>query len=432
MGEVDSRFVHRAVRGALLRVVFTTSIIWASVACSSGTLDPDPTDADAETGDSGEEDAGVVCGEVLCPPGQRCVDDRCVGSIDSGTADGDADEECDVAPTGFDGELLTTECTRLDDPDLAPFDVVDGTLSIDSDLCTLPSHSEVSTCRVMSGGIAQCLVVVGELTVFPGATIELRGSLPVSILSAGPVVVGGDVSADADGAQPGAAGGRGGEHDEPGQGAGGGTGGQDDAHDGGGGGGGHGANGGRGGCDAGGAGGNPYGSCEVIALSGGSGGGGGSDTDAGRGGGGAGALQIFSSTSIVVLAGGSISASGGRGGDALTGSTVDDGGGGGGSGGTVLLEAPTVVVDGHVEAVGGDGGAGWDDETETRSVGGAGGDGNPIEGADGECGGGDIGGSGGGGSAGRIYIKTTSGGWMGSGDVRPELDECLNHQLICL
>jgi len=245
-------------------------------------------------------------------------------------------------------------------PALAPGDHV-----IDTDALTLDGKPMPTAFH--SGGMA--LFPFATITVPAGVTLRAVGSLPLALLSQGPIVIGGTIHVNGANATPtaplcqaftpspgGAGGGAGGSgaaspgQGGPGGGPGGGSGGIPTT--GGGGGGGFGGAGGTGGGGA--AGGGAYGDLSTN-LQGGSGGGGGTRTSscaAASGGGGGGGLLLSSATTITINAGGAVQANGGNG--ALS----DTGGSGGGSGGGITFIAQQVTNGGAVSANGGSGGPG--------------------------------------------------------------------------
>jgi hypothetical protein len=261
-----------------------------------------------------------------------------------------------------------------------------------------------------------------------GATVLVKGSLPLMIWAMADVEIAGVVVSKASGSSPGAGGTAGGTADgadaancQGGAGDGGSTNGSNES---GGGGGGRGAAGGQGGSGAsvaGGPGGKANGSPGLSPLHGGCGGGAGggdTNTDGGHGGGGGGGIQISANDKLTITATGLIDVSGAGG----RGSPDGGGGGGGGSGGAILLEAPEVVLAGFLAANGGGGGSGGingkDGQDGTASVtaasggaatsyGGAGGQGGALGSESGQPGKStSYNGGGGGGSAGRIRINS--------------------------
>jgi hypothetical protein len=243
------------------------------------------------------------------------------------------------------------------------------------------------------------VVVVASLHLAPGThDVDVRGSRPAVILSAGEVLI--EVPIDADGSSelPGAGGGLGGSPGMRGEGR---SPGEPGIGLGGGGGGGNEGDGAPGGCDGGGDGGLSVADCGAIAFFGGSGGGGGGGAG-GRGGHGGGAIWIFSQLSIEIAAAGSIDVDGAEG-QAPLDAAAAGGGGGGGSGGTIVLEAPTVINYGNIDAEGHPGGPG---SAGGGVAGGLGGDdASPDEGAEaGECA--NEAGGGGGSSMGMVVVRT--------------------------
>jgi hypothetical protein len=253
-------------------------------------------------------------------------------------------------------------------------------------------------------------------------TIRLKGSRPIAIAAQGMILIEGVMDGRGDpicasaGQVAGPGGFNGGDVKLSATGLGGGAG--TVAADSGGGGGGHGSTGGAAGGAAGAAGGPVFGAPEIAELvGGGGGGGGGSGGKSGTGGGGGAAIQLASSTSITIAAGG-INA-GGCGGD--LGEGGNDGGGGGGAGGTILLEAPSISIAGALAVNGGGGGThlvagahatldrtaapGAIASTASDGNGGAGGAGGMLAGGTGM--GGTFGG--GGGAVGRMRFHTRTG-----------------------
>ncbi len=283
--------------------------------------------------------------------------------------------------------------------------------------------------------------LVNGIAVFRGRLLaigglKLQGTVPIQLLSDGPLTV--DGTLDATGScgigspeLAGAGGGNGGlTSGTTGALIGGGVGGP-----GGGGGGGWGGVGGATGAGA--LGGISTDDPTVITLRGGAGGGAGAGSTTFQGGGGGGAIQLISNTSITIAVAGNINA-GGCGG--RKGTAADDEGGGGGAGGTIVLEAPVVTLaSGRVIAVngggGGGGGAGATDGgagqlSRNAAVGGnAGTTGGPggagAAGAiiDGTAGGAGTLAGGGGGAAGRIRINTRGGTAVIEGVMSPAFDD---------
>ena len=302
----------------------------------------------------------------------------------------------------------------------------------------------------VAGGVG--IFAFGPLTVAPGATLKIYGTIPVALVSSGDVLVAGIVDArpfDATGALcagtvGGPGGGQGGapgtvvsgmpSSGSPGtgMGPGGGSTGVTQGGPGGGGGGGHFAGGATGadGChlnspaSSGGTGGITYG----PGLQGGSGGGGAGAFAGVAGGGGGGAVQL-TATGIVTIGDGTDIEGINAGGCGGVGGTAA---GGGGSGGSILVEAPVVQlgIKGTLAANGGGGGAndgsggndtgapgslsasiafGGGSSTAGGTRGGNGGAGNtpaggaPLAACTGQ-------GFGGGGAAGRVTINTVGAG----------------------
>ncbi len=333
-----------------------------------------------------------------------------------------SEEGSSTGPTGLRAPMLRhVGCDWLDASDLVDLSIGGNcTLDTDGD-CELDCSEspQSSTCLIPAGGAAHtssemCVMVVRSLEIKAGGRLNVVGTPAVAILSAGPVIIEGELSADAEGQSPGPGGWIGGGRGDGGRGPGSGLPGTNSKP---GGGAGYGGWGGQGGCEGGGERGRPYGDCLILELLGGSGGGGGA-VENGVGGGGGGALQLFSIESIEIAAGGVLTASGGNAPD-IEGSY---GVGGGGSGGTLFLEAPEVVVEGTLSAEGGRGGSLLPDGPGGAS----GGSGSEIDGAEGECISNAA--SGGGGGSGRVFIQSAGGVWTGGGDVSPELSGCTEHQ----
>jgi len=351
---------------------------------------------------------------------------------DGGDADADADSviECDARPTGLRGAAVTHGGCAWLDGDLVEL-TIDRWCTLDTERdCRLtcdPAEEPrgVSTCLIEAGAADHvpegelCVMVVAALEITVDGWLDIVGTRPAAIFSAGRVTIDGMVAADGHGQQPGPGGHLGGYQNTGGAGPGSGS--PGDSYEGSGGGG-YGGAGGRGGSEEhGGAGGEVYGDCAATVLLGGSGGATSSDEEA-AGGGGGGGVHIFAAARLEVGAYGSVSASGGAGGD---GHSTSSGGGGGGSGGTVLVEAPVVSISGTVRANGGHGG-----EDYNGRNGGAGGSGDQVDGRDGVYVSGH-GGGGGGGGAGRVFVRTAAGARDGDGPVSPVLQECLEIQLPC-
>ncbi len=155
-----------------------------------------------------------------------------------------------------------------------------------------------------------------------------------------------------------------------------------------------------------------YGNATLIPLLAGTSGG----VTAYNGASGGGALQITSSTSITIPAGGSILAGGGV--DSVANYATNINGSGGGSGGAILLEAPTVAVAGNLSA-NGSGGADSTDYGTAATIaaspslgggtgGGEGSYGGVLTGGNGTGGTGGALAGGGGGGAGYIRINTSN------------------------
>jgi hypothetical protein len=188
---------------------------------------------------------------------------------------------------------------------------------------------------------------------------------------------------------------------------------------------------GRGGTAAGGTGiASQYGSIDVRPLLGGASGGSGA-VGSGAGGG---AVQLVSSGTLTIAAGGAINV-GGEGGP-ISGLATGQNAGGGGSGGSIILEATTVAVAGNVAANGGGGGGSYSGATagdgtadavpapagegdaNDGAAGGAGGAGATVDGLPGLTGT-TLNPGGGGGGVGRIRINTSSGAATTSGVISP-------------
>ena len=456
----------------------------------------------------GHSSPSCIAGEVTpCDPLQGAVeevcddlDNDCDGQTDEGfdededgftTCMNDCDDEDPLAFPGQDEicyDLMDNDCDEAVDEDCipvsnvpvapladasAPLTVADGAVVLNTTTGEIAGIREAGEGVVngiyfkateqADGGTVGLFAVAG-LTVAEGATLQIAGAHPGTILVAGEALIEGQVKlagtkgneGDANGPNPGGegavgggAGGNGSNSSYSGATAGTGTGhgflgiagvhygnggggagycagggggmgdrpsiaGKPGSSEAGGAGGFNGGDGGRGGN-----GGGPYGSATLVPLVAGSGGAGGySDTDhgpngaGGGGGAGGGALQISATGTITVGENGTIDASGGPGGNAW------GGGGGGGSGGAILLEAATITIAGNILAPGGKGGDGCSPWNNSGAGGFAGGltDG-PSWG-----GGGAIESGAGGGAAGRIRINTLAKGLTISGTVLPAFD----------
>ena len=199
-----------------------------------------------------------------------------------------------------------------------------------------------------------------SLTVPAEIRMEGFGSRAWVWISRRDMEIEGEIFAAATADGPGPGGGAGASGDEPASGTGAGANGASSDPDGGGGGGSFGGRGGMGGgprAARGGAGGTPHGNASLIPLIGGSGGGRGG-TPEGNGGHGGGALQLTSSTRIVINGIVNACGGGGKGGVFVAAENDGGGGGGGGSGGAILLEAPSIEGAGSIAANGGAGGQG--------------------------------------------------------------------------
>ncbi|MBL8606612.1 MAG: hypothetical protein JNL38_04795 [Myxococcales bacterium] len=288
-------------------------------------------------------------------------------------------------------------------------------------------HDVASTVVRQPDGSDLRVLVARSIRVLPGASIKVKGTGAVAIVSLGDFEIHGNVDASAswDRASPG--GFRSPQKSEsPGGGPGGGGAGSS-------------TNGAGGGsyCGQGGTGasmggavtepGAIYGNPEISPLVGGSGGGVGTIT-AGTGGG---AIQLVAGKKLVVGKGASIAAGGGYGN--FWGAPDFQHGSGGGSGGAILLEASDVVVDGVLAANGAGGGAAGDGKdalpstisalggtSRSGSKGGSGSAGDDPRGGDaiwvgtGQA-------PGGGGGAGRIRLNSASGTAAIGGALSPSI-----------
>jgi hypothetical protein len=223
---------------------------------------------------------------------------------------------------------------------------------------TGPGRNDVG---VDQGGVA--VFSFDSVSIPAGATITVRGSRPLKLVSSGSLTLSGVIDANGTDsvnytpvATAGGPGGGGGGPDfsRPGDGPGGG-GAPSNANNGGGGGGfgGPGAGGGVMDLDPGtaGAGGEAYGDLNARLQAGSGGGGASAGGSAVAGGGGGGAIALFGHA-VSVTASGVVSADGG------SGAVGDNGAAGGGSGGGIIVHGDTVNVAGTLSARGGDGGAG--------------------------------------------------------------------------
>lgn len=233
------------------------------------------------------------------------------------------------------------------------FEAGPGTYTVDTStlMLTGPGTSIEGTNQ---GGVA--VFSFDTVSIPDTAVLEVEGSRPLKIVSAGEFAIGGliegsgfDASNFVVEANAGGPGGAAGGASMPQPGSGPGGGGVASSNRSGAGGGGFGGTGAAGGSfeGVGGLGGSAYGNLEV-ALVGGSGGGGGDHVG---GGGGGGAIALFGS-SVRIVPSGEVLAEGGGG------AVGGNGASGGGSGGGILIHADSLQIDGLLSAVGGEGGAG--------------------------------------------------------------------------
>lgn len=334
---------------------------------------PDGATADSTpTPDGGRVDSGAPCvpGETTCSEGIEsiCEASGALRTRTCGLGCAATAPRCALfIPSNVDLALL--------DP-TAPDVLLSGEAPFDTEVCggsTFPQTVIVTQVR----GTEVCVAQTGALTVDLGARLTIVGARPLVVLSAGPVVIAGDIDVSAYGRTAGAGGALGSTaNGDPGAGSNpGGEGATNGSfEDGAGGGGGQcgaGGPGGTGGDADGGAGGGVVEAAwELSPLRGGSGGGAGR-SDSGHGGAGGGALQISSPVSITVE--GQIFAGGGGGGGGQSGGRYGAGGGGG-SGGAVLLEATTVTV-GSTAGINASGGGGGGSASGSSDDGTAGQDG---------------------------------------------------------
>ena len=326
-----------------------------------------------------------------CPSGTFCHPERgCLALVEPPRDAGARDAgRPDAGPAAVDGGACCGFATCR--ADCAPC----GTCGDGSEGALEPSAD-----LVLPGGVHR----FESVRIPAGVTLGTRGTLPLQILSRGPVVIEGVVDASGGGGTPSvcgehttvaggvgvAGGGDGGATSEPfgarGFGVGGGGGGQTAAGGGGGGGGGSSGPGEPGALDStgatGGAAGAAYDAFLGATLHAGSGGGGagfGQESNGTGGGGGAGGgVVLIVAPEITVASTGSVLARGGDGGTGggAGGRTCDGGGGGGGSGGTVWLRGSSVSIDGVIDVSGGTGGAtGLSDRGNVPGRGGDGADG---------------------------------------------------------
>ncbi|HEX7246016.1 MAG TPA: hypothetical protein VF245_10660 [Solirubrobacterales bacterium] len=238
----------------------------------------------------------------------------------------------------------------------ASFTPASGTYTADTTALTLTGPG-TNISGVDQGGIA--VFSFDSVSIPFGVTIEVEGSRPFEMRSAGAFLLAGliegsgfDAETGVAGPVPGGPGGGAGGADgtQGGFGPGGGGHGAEEVD--GGGGGGFGGTGATGGSESGtgGAGGSAYGNLQAL-LQGGSGGGGGSLGGTVGGGGGGGGVQL-TATTLTVAATGEVWAAGGNGNGGGNGAS------GGGSGGGILLHADTIDANGILNADGGEGGTG--------------------------------------------------------------------------
>jgi len=204
-----------------------------------------------------------------------------------------------------------------------------------------------------SGGPQLVVLLFDSVNVQIGATLSIRGSRPVAIVTSGDITVAGQVYAGANLQIQGPGGGLA-SFCTTGTGE---DGGIADNTGAGGGGGGYGAVGGTGAAGENTAGsvalaGTSEGNATLIPLRGGCSGGSGGNSGALAGGGG-GAVQLVADGTITITGG--VVARGGAGAGA---DGIRTGGGGGGSGGAILIESSDVTVSGYLSANGGGGGEG--------------------------------------------------------------------------
>lgn len=239
----------------------------------------------------------------------------------------------------------------------ASFSPAPGTYTADTTALTL-TGPETNIGGVDEGGIA--VFSFDSVSIPFGVTIEVEGSRPFELRSAGALSLAGliegsgfDAETGEAGPIPGGPGGGAGGTDgtQGGFGSGGGAHGLNEVD--GGGGGGFGGAGATGGSETGtgGAGGPAYGNLDVL-LQGGSGGAGGTTEGSTVGGGGGGGAVQLTATSLAIAASGEVFADGGDGNGGGNGAS------GGGSGGGILLHADTIDANGILSAEGGEGGTG--------------------------------------------------------------------------
>ncbi len=238
----------------------------------------------------------------------------------------------------------------------ASFSPTPGTYTVDTTALTLTGPA-TNIGGVDQGGIA--VFSFDSVSIPLGVTIELEGSRPFELRSAGALTLAGLIEGSGFSAEtseagpiPGGPGGGAGGADgtQGGSGPGGGAHGLNEVD--GGGGGGFGGAGAAGGSETGtgGAGGPAYGNLGAL-LQGGSGGGGGTLGSTVGGGGGGGGVQL-TATTLTITASGEVRADGGDGNGGGNGAS------GGGSGGGILLHADTIDANGILSAEGGEGGTG--------------------------------------------------------------------------
>jgi hypothetical protein len=312
-----------------------------------------------------------------------------------------------------------------------------GDFVVDNDECTIDSDFLLASCgdgadvlgfkiATQSDGSKVGVYVANSMTILPGQSLTVAGSLPLVFIALDTITISGALNANAS-EDVGVAGGDSQETVRAmGTGPGGGGAGTATAA---GGGGSYCGTGGAGGAESGAtsAGGMAYGTAQLTPLAAGASGGAGD----GAPGAGGGAIQLVAGTSITIESAGLIHVGGGGGGfGGISGQEAN----GGGSGGSILLESLAVAIEGTLAANGGGGGAGTSmdvgaappldpgganatpDETSAPggkagvgpSSGGNGGAAGLVNGTDGSFTPGDSAGGGGGG-AGRIRINTRSG-----------------------
>lgn len=320
-------------------------------------IDDGGTDAftpDAYVEDAFTPDAYVAPDAFVpeCSPGEtRCLSGTVFQSCTAGLLWG-GDVSCSIACVD---SPAPSHCSVFRPSNVAPVGAgatvaltVAGRTVIDTTACTGVAGLAIET--QMGGGEA-CVLRVASLSVPSGAVLYGGGQRPLIIVSDGDVTIDGGVDVSSFQSNPvsatflrGAGSNTGGARGTNG----GGPSGLFSYADGGGGGGGFCGAGGNGGTGSGGGGGGGMGGGAGAAstleplIGGADGGSGGSNS--GSGGPGGGALQISSSTRIVIGAAALLGAGGGGGRHGVDDGDNTNGGGGGGSGGALLLEAPAVTV----------------------------------------------------------------------------------------